>query len=555
MDFSALVPASAGSVELLELSWPPHPGEDGQKACVCYVMMLREEGFLLCLPAHFFEPGDLSAHGTGLGPVDFGPSHSIQAAGVALTESGEWGPALPPASVPALLLDLPASASMLLSPLELDVFEGVFFVDDRPTLYPLASEALSLARQWVADDAEALASGYQTAVSELGPPAADPRPAKRAPKAKRPSVAQIALQTAALTEVVAKISTQLAALQQQAGGPTAPQPEPLLSALQEVPLVDSQARLRQSPVSALVPPYQNVPKSLAATLGPPPPVRRAPDPLPTDQVDLDAQMEAAIIEGELPNVQEPGVLASAMMAQSRALLALVGHLAQGGDPVLDSQTSSSSRGAQSRQRLQSELAQLSGAFAEKVRAKAAHRMTPAGLSPTEQASLCRYFERYGGFSRMRETGLIVYQAARAFDLLTAEQPRAAADALGLLLVYLDQLALDSGSTTVAYLMTLLPDPPQGLYAEGPTPPGGSLQAFTPLADQSWVTSALGFLREMDLISTRRAEAKATAKPPKKPHVPPPLPPSPKEAEEAMTRKQQRAAKWAAQKAAAAASAK
>ena len=156
---------------------------------------------------------------------------------------------------------------------------------------------------------------------------------------------------------------------------------------------------------------------------------------------------------------------------------------------------------------------------------------------------------------MRETGLIVYQAARAFDLLTADQPKAAADALGLLLVYLDQLALDSGSPTVAYLMTLLPDPPQGFYAEGPAPPGGSLQAFTPLADQSWVTSALGFLREMDLISTRRAEAKAVAKPPKKPLVPPPLPPSPKEAEEAMTRKQQRAAKWAAQKAAAAAATK
>ena len=337
MDFSALVPASAGSVELLELSWPPHPGEEGQRACVCYVMMLREEGFLLCLPAHFFEPGDLSAHGSGLGPVDFGPSHIIQAAGVALTESGEWGPALPPASVPALLLDLPASASMLLSPLELDVFEGVFFVDDRPTLYPLASEALTLARQWVADDAEALASGYQTAVSELGPPAADPRPAKRAPKAKRPSVAQIAMQTAALTEVVAKISTQLAALQQQAGGPAVPQTEPLPSAPPEAPLVDSQARLRQSPVSALVPPYQNVPKSLAAALGPPPPVRRTPDPLPTAQVDLDAQMDAAIIEGELPNVQEPSALSSAMMAQSRALLALVGHLAQGGDPVLDSQ--------------------------------------------------------------------------------------------------------------------------------------------------------------------------------------------------------------------------
>ncbi|CAE7571859.1 unnamed protein product, partial [Symbiodinium necroappetens] len=336
--------------------------------------------------------------------------------------------------------------------------------------------------------------GYQTAVSELGPSAADTRAAKRAPKAKRPSVAQIATQTAALTEVVAKISTQLAALQQQAAGPPAAQPEPLHSAPKEAPPLDSQARLRQSPVSALVPPYQSVPKSLAAALGAPPPVRRTPDPLPAAQADLDAQMEAAIIEGELPNVQEPGVLASAMMAQSRALLALVGHLAQGGDPVLDSQTSSSSRTAQSRQRLQAELAQLSGVFAEKVRAKAAHRMAPAGINPAEPASLCRYFERPPELS----------------ILLTAEQPKAAADALGLLLVYLDQLALDSGSTTVAYLMTLLPDPPQGLFAEGPAPPGGSLQAFTPLADQTWITSALGFLREMDLITTRRAEAKEAA---------------------------------------------
>ena len=427
MDFSALVPASAGSVELLELSWPPHPGEDGQKACVCYVMMLREEGFLLCLPAHFFEPGDLSAHGTGLGPVDFGPSHSIQAAGVALTESGEWGPALPPASVPALLLDLPASASMLLSPLELDVFEGVFFVDDRPTLYPLASEALSLARQWVADDAEALASGYQTAVSELGPPAADPRPAKRAPKAKRPSVAQIALQTAALTEVVAKISTQLAALQQQAGGPTAPQPEP-----------------RVCPGPAL----PECAKVTCSYIGPP----------------------SACASGSRPAAHRPGRPGcpdggrhyrrrAAKRARARCLGLRhdgteQGSLSTGGAPSTGRGPSAGFtdflelRGAQSRQRLQSELAQLSGAFAEKVRAKAAHRMTPAGLSPTEQASLCRYFERYGGFSRMRETGLIVYQAARAFDLLTAEQPRAAADALGLLLVYLDQLALDSGSTTV-----------------------------------------------------------------------------------------------------------
>ena len=199
---------------------------------------------------------------------------------------------------------------------------------------------------------------------------------------------------------------------------------------------DARAAIREAPLSSHLPPFQSVPKSLASVLGPPPPAR-ALLPRPEPETDKEALLASAISNGELPDVRPPENLASAVLAQSRALAALAGHLSLNSDPVLDPQTTTGSRGSQSRQKLQAELAQMSG--------------------------------RFGGFAM----GLIAYQVARAFDLLSADRPQASADALGLLLVYQDQLCLDSGSTTVAWLMTLLPDPPQAIFTNPPPLPGGS----------------------------------------------------------------------------------
>ena len=55
----------------------------------------------------------------------------------------------------------------------------------------------------------------------------------------------------------------------------------------------------------------------------------------------------------------------------------------------------------------------------------------------------------------------------------------AADVLSLLAVYLDQLTLDGGSTTVAWLLTLQQDPPQTLFTEPMAVPGMGPQPFTP----------------------------------------------------------------------------
>ena len=213
MEFSTLCPASSGHVELLEFSWPPDPGVDGQRSCVAYVLMVREGGFLLVVPDPFFADEDLGIAGSVSDALDLGPYLRLQASPVALSPDGEWVPAESPAPVPALLLDLPETAAMLSSALERELFEGEYFVAGDPALFPLASDVLAQARAWIVSDATGnLASGYQTAEEPGAVPPVNP---KRVPKAKRPTVAQLAQQQATLTTIVARLSEQLEQLQHQ----------------------------------------------------------------------------------------------------------------------------------------------------------------------------------------------------------------------------------------------------------------------------------------------------------------------------------------------------
>ncbi|CAE7257929.1 TRO [Symbiodinium sp. CCMP2592] len=468
MDFSSLTPASSGQVDILELLWPPAADADAQRVCVAYVLMLRADGFLLTVPGSFFTPAELAADGEEGLPRP-GPSLQLEAPAVALSEEGDWivAPSAEPLSV--TVVDFPASLAAQLSPVELDTFLGTFFNETDTGLYPLASDVLRQARAWILAEGAGVSSGYQTAASE--PPAAAAE--ARRLRAKRPTVSLLAQQQAALTEVVARLSDQLAQMQ-KASQPASPTQ---VSPLQQP--VPSGAEVRQAPLSAqlgatgkptgaareagglALPPFQSVPKSLAHTLGPPPPARGLTASLRPPEVDQDARLAAAITSGELPAAPPQPDLTSAMMAQSQALLTLVGHLAQGGDPVLDSQVSI------------------------------------------------------------------------AFDLLMAGNSTGAADVLALLAVYLDQLH----------------DPPQAIYSDPVSTPGAGVQPFSPLADQKWVTSALGCLREMDLIASRRAEAKPKPKRPPGLPAPPTGQGTPQE-EVALTKKQQRAAQWAAKRAAA-----
>ncbi|CAE7273945.1 rluB [Symbiodinium sp. CCMP2592] len=545
-----IVAYETGSVEIVEFAWPP-PSEDRASAtCVAYCIMKRPSGFLLCIPEGFLSQGDLDAGLLLAEEEGIGPSLSIRVAPVMLTESGDWEAVTDPETIPAVVVDLSAHLADQVSIADLSQPDLVPFLPGQVMMFPRASEVLRKAKEWLSstgvfpDDR----AGYHTALSGQDAPAAAAQRERQA-KAKKPTVAQLAAQQAKMMELMASVVSRLDAMSPAEAAPA--QIAPAAAAAPATELPAARAVLRQ-PVSSVLPPFQTTPKQLASTLGPPPPVRA--QPLAAEQqLDKEELANAAMGVGEIPGTPGSGSLASAVYAQSQALVALVSQMSSSsGDPLLEAPAgqASSVRGSLGRARLQEELAARTGGFASKVKANMARRMDPTGLLAEDQISYMRFLERHGGFSSHHLLGLIAWQVSQSLDLLSIGSVSGAQDTLSLLLVMLHQVALDKGNSTLGWLLTLQAEPPAGLFSQQASLPGSSLQTFTPLAEQRWVTTALAFTKELETISGRISEGttKATQErpAPKPPSVPAPVLDT---AETQLSRKQQRAAQWAARKAA------
>lgn len=233
-----------------------------------------------------------------------------------------------------------------------------------------------------------------------------------------------------------------------------------------------------------------------------------------------AELEEEKLAQNPSTSQEP--LAQAVLAQSKALTALVSQIAsQGADPMLEFGTGSfggGTRGAQGRAKLQAELAAQRGTFFSAVLGSMARRMHPAlpvEGSPEEMMqrgiSGTRYLERFGGFGKHRELGCLQHQVMAIMDFLQVGNLPAARDATALLAVTLDQAALDNGRFDLANLLCLQEDPPSSLFTHKPANVLSRARAFTPLASQQWVTVALAYLKELDIISAKRLELTAPSK--------------------------------------------
>ncbi|CAE7293507.1 unnamed protein product, partial [Symbiodinium sp. KB8] len=523
MDFEALVPAETGSVEIVEFSWPVAFADQVSYQCLAYCIMKRPSGFLLCVPEGFFpqeelDKGQLAAEAEGLGP-----SFNVVAPAVALGAGGEW--TTPPGGemVQAVVVDLEARLSAQVSPADMSQTSLYTFKDDVPNIFPLASEVIRQAREWVTtvDVLVHDRSGYQTAVSAAEAPATTR--AEKAKVPKRPTVQQLAVQQSKMMELLSAVVNRLDSLQPPGSDPKAgaalPEPAP-----HQPPHA---AELLQQPLSSALPPYQMVPKSLASVLGPPPPSRLQ-APAAREQVDLEEQAARCTGIGEVPlGGAEGSQLTSAVLAQSQALVALVSQLSgAAADPLLETQAcqGSSVRGSVGRAKLQQELAQRSGTFAAKIRQNLERKMDPTGMLPTDQVSYMRYLERHGAFANQPLLGLLAWQTAQCLDLLQANSLEGARDIMSLMFLMLDQAAQDGGDYSLAWLLTLQSDPPAGVFQKPSSLPGSSLQTFSPLAEQRWVTVSLAYVKELETIALRRAEGATLSK------------------------KQQRAAAWAAKKA-------
>ena len=96
--------------------------------------------------------------------------------------------------------------------------------------------------------------------------------------------------------------------------------------------------------------------------------------------------------------------------------------------------------------------------------------------------------------------------ANIADTMLAGDTAGAEELLALTMIAVEQAAQDNGSWDIGYLLCLQEDPPHQLFQSRPQSQNPRLRAFGALTPQAWATTALSYIREIDLIQTRRSEA-------------------------------------------------
>ena len=551
MSLEDILPAEGGEVTLLRMDFRSALGLEGEgPPAVCYCVLKRPGGFLLALPPHFLPEevldGARAENFVGL----LGPHISTTAPAVELSDAGEWLAPSPPRMLEVLLVDFEDAAAAGVEVLEEGLAECVPFLEVAPSLFPLATALVTFATAWISGLEGERGAGYVTA-EELIPDVAPKALSRKAkPEAKKkPTVAVLAAQQLEIAEALQALTTQVQHLALSGSREErTPQQVKAPSQVSFPPRASARGALA-APVSSTIAASPVGPRTVADLLGPPP---RNRGPIET-VVDLEEGQAVPFSTGEeFAEGGGGGAFAAAMMAQSRALTALVAQIANASDPLSElspgASSSLSTKGSNSRLRLQQELGARGGTFYKRVQEAALRRMEPtADLSMIGEVTagksvMCRYLERYGGFRDQRTWGLVQWQLGQVFDLLGSGQVEGAKDTLALLMLMVDQLVLDAGSPELGWILTLQQDPPASLFSAPSNVPGSSLRPYSHLSDPKWIATALAFVKEMETLANRRAEIsrKATPASPASTHEGPPAP---------LSKKQHRAKLWAERKAA------
>ena len=505
-----------GAREAYVLAWPIPEAEDTGDSlhAVCFVVMKREQGLLMAVPAGFIPMEDFHSSTTE-GSV-MGPHLNLQVPGVtadasdSLTEVG--------VDLDVVLVDLAASAT---GGLVLFADSGIpenlllgFHLDD-VSVVPSPDALLVAAREWISSFA-ATSNFYSAEEGEMEAPGEGPKAKAKAKekapaKAKKPSPMQVAEHIQQIAQAIPALSLQMQSLQEE---------QARMSQMVYGQGLNPPVRAAQAPVAMSM-------HNFAKLMGPPPRTKGPPAVQPAvDPVGTVAVQPAAapLAPGGAVPMGDP--LAAAVLEQSKALTSLVAHLS-GGDPLIDARSMSlgtSSRGAQGREKLQKELAARSGGFLLMVVQNAFRRLKPASPLPQSLAevaatdfSMLQYLKEFGGYGNTKELGLIQYALAFVVDAAVRQEMEGIQEHLALLLVGLEQASMDQNRWDLAFQLMLLEDPPPGVFsyrgAAASQASTGRARSFAPLCPQRWTTIALAYVKEIDYIQSRRAEvAKKAAQP-------------------------------------------
>ena len=384
---------------------------------------------------------------------------------------------------------------------------------DRPYALPALGEVLGGVRDWIESVASNRTAFYSAREEPEPVPKQKAGASKKTPAVKRVSNSALADQVATLAEQMKLLAVQQEELIRSHQG-LAQQSPPGAEAAGVPPSGGMGKRPGMPSLSAALP----VPKAgqvgaTAKLVGPPPRVRHVPDAVGKVAFTPAEEPQNPLDPGE----ESPQSFAKALTEQSAAITALVAHLTTG-DAMMDLSSSSSAgpslntKGAARRERMQADLAARNSTFFLQVQQQLFKRMNPTRQVPSSEtelaasgASMTNYLERYGGFKGNREAGLALWIAAHVMDAMAAQDFQGAKEYMALLTVALEQSALDGG-WHLAYLLCLLEDPPNNLFADRMAPITSG-RPFSPLVPPAWSAVALSYLKEVDLLASRKQEVK------------------------------------------------
>ena len=489
-------------------------------ACLAIPVLSREGGLLLAVPDEYFLPSALSeAVESTDDALLLGPSRSFTGA---LLEEDEMGAEMKvDLPTPFLVIDVADSAIQALreyDPLS-DPLESIQpYSADRPSAIVDVKTCMPDVLTWLETVGGGHRLNFYSAREEQ-----DALPVSPKPPAKKAGATAKKVTTAVLAQQVAELSTQLRALatQQQAMMEGA---KPSIAApARELPMAAG--------VAAKLPPVSSglglqdvgaVPK-IASLLGPPP---RAKAPALPARSAMPEDTGEVLEDHQDPSEPASGV-ARAILQQSAALNSLVAHLTSS-DPIADLTSASSSgvnlstKGAAKREKMQAELAAGTSQFFLQLQQQLYRRMHPTRTVPkTEEdllgagVTMTSYLERYGGYRNKGNHAMIMWMLAHIADSASQGDYHKTKEYLALTIAAMEQASLD-GHWGIAYLIGLLEEPPAQVYADRQTAVTAVGRPFAPLIPAQWSAVALSYLKEIEILTTKKTEVRNPKVPQPKP---------------------------------------
>eukprot|EP00434_Breviolum_minutum_P010153 symbB.v1.2.008961.t1/scaffold508.1/size221222/10 len=411
---------------------------DGRAEVGALVVLKRKEGLLLALPAGTLPEEVLEQGNAGGDSLTFGPSTVVRLPGIVL-DGGSQQPAGEDVSV--LIVD--CSLSVLGYLREIRAFEEINynFAEDSPYVLPASEALITAALEWV-EAAEQDRVGYYSAESNVEDQSfVEPQPkgkvrprkpvekatlsgggAKAGEKPKKATTASLAADLQLVLQSLPKLAEQVSEIGQRQKTFETQITDRLSSARPQLsqPLSRSLDFGVAAQVSSLAKDSKPPPRTVAeGGLGILTPQRHS-GPVGLKELEME-KPDLVQNSGQSPD------LAAAVLAQSQALTALVSQISSvSSDPMGDlagSSLGTSTKGA---------VGRVSGV---------------------------KYLERFGGYARQRELGMLQFQVMSIFDHLLVDNLGAARDGVALLAVTIEQMAMDNGRMDVAAVLSLQEDVP------------------------------------------------------------------------------------------------